>query len=146
MDEYSAQLDNANAVAPNANVLGMRNAQFTWSKDDTTDGLNTPSSSRFALRVTDEIIFKRGAFNIVVGPTGCGKTSLLMALLGELHFSPMGPDAWVNLPRAGGVAYAAQESWVQNETIRVRLFGQYTSYPSDSDSTSIGQHRVWRTV
>jgi len=26
--------------------------------------------------------------------------------------------AWFNLPREGGVAYAAQESWVQNETIR----------------------------
>ncbi|KZV76922.1 P-loop containing nucleoside triphosphate hydrolase protein [Peniophora sp. CONT] len=120
LDEYSEQLDNANVVVPNGNVLGMRNAQFTWSKDDTaTNGSSTPSSLRFALRVADEIIFKRGAFNIVVGPTGCGKTSLLMALLGELHFSPLGPDAWVNLPRASGVAaYAAQESWVQNETIR----------------------------
>ncbi len=39
---------------------------------------------------------------------------------GELHYIPSGPDAFVNLPREGGVAYAAQESWVQNDTIRVR--------------------------
>lgn len=55
-----------------------------------------------------------------MGPTGSGKTALLLALIGELHFSPPGPDSWFNLPRQGGVAYAAQEPWVQNETIRVR--------------------------
>ena len=51
-----------------------------------------------------------------------------MALLGEMHL--MEPDplnsstSWFNLPRTGGVAYAAQESWVQNETIRDNiLFG-----------------------
>ena len=35
-----------------------------------------------------------------------------------MHAIPDGPDSFVSLPRAGGVAYAAQESWVQNETIR----------------------------
>jgi len=44
--------------------------------------------------------------------------------IGEMHFIPLTPDAWFNLPRKGGVAYAAQESWVQNETIRNNiLFG-----------------------
>ena len=43
---------------------------------------------------------------------------------GEMHFIPSTPDAWFSLPRDGGVAYAAQESWVQNETIRDNiLFG-----------------------
>lgn len=37
-----------------------------------------------------------------------------------MHYIPSGPDSFYNLPREGGVAYAAQESWVQNETIRVR--------------------------
>ena len=47
-----------------------------------------------------------------------------MALLGELHYIPFGPDSWFNLPRENGVGYAAQESWVQNETIRDNiLFG-----------------------
>ena len=44
--------------------------------------------------------------------------------IGEMHFIPSTADAWFNLPRKGGVAYAAQESWVQNETIRNNiLFG-----------------------
>ncbi len=47
-----------------------------------------------------------------------------MALLGEMHFTPVSPSSWYNLPRGGGVAYAAQESWVLNETIRDNiLFG-----------------------
>ena len=48
-------------------------------------------------------------------------SSLLLALFGELHFEPSSPSSWVQLPREGGVAYAAQEAWVQNETIRENI-------------------------
>lgn len=41
-----------------------------------------------------------------------------------MHFIKSSPDSWFNLPREGGIAYAAQESWVQNDTIRNNiLFG-----------------------
>ena len=41
-----------------------------------------------------------------------------------MHFIPTSPGSWYNLPRTNGVAYAAQESWVQNATIRDNiLFG-----------------------
>ena len=50
------------------------------------------------------------------------KTSTLLALLGEMHHKLDSADSWFNLPRDGGIAYAAQESWVLNETIRVRYF------------------------
>jgi len=47
-----------------------------------------------------------------------------MALLGEMHFVAPSTGSWFSLPRGGGVAYAAQESWVQNDTIRNNiLFG-----------------------
>ncbi|KAJ7172815.1 hypothetical protein C8R43DRAFT_1208856 [Mycena crocata] len=102
--------------------IGFRDASFTWSNEN--DGSATPSQHKFALRIDDELLFKRGCINLVLGPTGAGKTSLLMALLGEMHFTPSSPKSWYNLPRAGGVAYAAQESWVLNETIRDNiLFG-----------------------
>ena len=49
---------------------------------------------------------------------------VVSSLTGEMHFIPSVPDSWYNLPRENGVAYAAQESWVQNETIRDNiLFG-----------------------
>jgi hypothetical protein len=100
-------------------VIGFLNASFVWSNDDLSDGGFTPTRRKFILRVEGELLFKRGCFNLIIGPTGSGKTSLLMALLGEMHFIPMSPDGWYHLPRSGGVSYAAQESWVQNETIRV---------------------------
>jgi len=41
-----------------------------------------------------------------------------------MHYIPSGTESWFNLPRHGGVAYVAQESWVQNATIRENiLFG-----------------------
>ncbi|KAF7364891.1 Multidrug resistance-associated ABC transporter protein [Mycena venus] len=96
--------------------IGFRNAIFSWSKE--SDSSLTRSQRHFQLKIDGEVLFERGRINLVVGPTGSGKTSLLMALLGEMHFIPSSPDSWYNLPRSSGVAYAAQESWVLNETIR----------------------------
>ncbi|RXW21499.1 hypothetical protein EST38_g4368 [Candolleomyces aberdarensis] len=98
--------------------LYLRNASFTWTPE--ANGESTPSSS-FKLTVPGELRFMEGKINLIVGPTGSGKTSLLMALLGEMHFAPSEPDSSFNLPRAGGVAFAVQESWVQNETIRENI-------------------------
>ncbi|KAK7064563.1 ATP-binding cassette transporter [Favolaschia claudopus] len=109
-------------AAANENI-GFRDATFAWSSEK-IDGSVTPSRRKFMLKVEGEMLFHRGAINLVVGPTGSGKTSLLMALLGEMHFIPSGPSSWYNLPRDKGVSYAAQESWVQNETIKENiLFG-----------------------
>ncbi|KAH9166019.1 hypothetical protein EDB89DRAFT_2076264 [Lactarius sanguifluus] len=125
LDEFADAEKDSERVMPtdvsrfDQDVIGFQNASFTWSNDH-ADGTLTPSRRRFTLRVHGELLFKRGCFNLIIGPTGSGKTSLLMALLGEMHFVPMSPDSWYHLPREGGVSYAAQESWVQNETIRVR--------------------------
>jgi hypothetical protein len=99
--------------------IGFNDATFAWSVD--ADGALTPSKRKYLLRIDGELTFKRNCLNLIIGPTGSGKTSMLMALLGEMHYLPTGPGSWFNLPRQGGVAYAAQESWVQNETIKVRL-------------------------
>ncbi|ELU36159.1 ATP-binding cassette transporter [Rhizoctonia solani AG-1 IA] len=100
---------------PASDAIGFRNATFTWTRQ--VPGTPTPSRRNFRLHIDEEVLFRRGKINMVAGPTGCGKTSLLMAL--EMHFVPSSPDSWFSLPRDGGVAYAAQEAWVQNETIRV---------------------------
>ncbi|KAF5377185.1 hypothetical protein D9615_006331 [Tricholomella constricta] len=108
--------------------IGFRDATFVWSSD--AEGCLTPSKRKFSVRIEDELFFKRGQINLIIGPTGSGKTSLLMALLGEMHFLPSGPQSWFNLPRDSGIAYAAQESWVQNETIKENIvFGA----PFDED-------------
>ncbi|KII86961.1 hypothetical protein PLICRDRAFT_275537 [Plicaturopsis crispa FD-325 SS-3] len=98
--------------------IGFRDAVFSWSKD------SAGPRRTFCLRVDGELLFRRGCINLITGPTGSGKTTMLMALLGELHFIPSGSTSWYILPRSNGVAYAAQESWVQNETIKENiLFG-----------------------
>ncbi|KAH9939278.1 uncharacterized protein BXZ73DRAFT_99482 [Epithele typhae] len=131
----------AEAVVPPQTVIesdkiGIRNATFTWSSD--SDSTVTPGVGRrnFVLRIDEDVAFRRGATNLVVGPTGSGKTSLLMAMLGELHYIPSGPDSYVSLPRAGGVAFAAQESWVLNETFKENiLFGS----PFDEERYNKGE-------
>ncbi|KAF7364934.1 Multidrug resistance-associated ABC transporter protein [Mycena venus] len=126
------------AAAPSADErIGFHNATFSWSRE--SDGSLTRSQRQFQLKIDGEVLFERGRINLIVGPTGSGKTSLLMALLGrssffcnsgsvetivpqgEMHFIPSSPDSWYNLPRSSGVAYAAQESWVLNETIRSNI-------------------------
>ncbi|GJE86639.1 multidrug resistance-associated ABC transporter [Phanerochaete sordida] len=105
--------------------IGFGDVAFSWTNEG-PGNVDTPAASpqTFRLRIDTDVHFKRGAFNLIVGPTGSGKTSVLMALLGEMHYIPLGPDSWMHLPRAGGVAYAAQESWIQSETIRENiLFG-----------------------
>ncbi len=69
-----------------SSVIGIRAATFTWSSDH--DGTVTPGSNRrnFSLRIDNEVTFKRGSINLIVGPTGSGKTSILMALLGWHSF------------------------------------------------------------
>ncbi|KAJ6519437.1 hypothetical protein C8R45DRAFT_1066135 [Mycena sanguinolenta] len=103
--------------------IGFRDATFAWTSEK-SDGSLTPSRRKFTLKIEGEMLFQPKCINLLVGATGSGKTSLLMALLGEMHFVPSGPTSWYNLPRGKGVSYAAQESWVQNETIRENiLFG-----------------------
>ncbi|KIJ34155.1 hypothetical protein M422DRAFT_35218 [Sphaerobolus stellatus SS14] len=82
--------------------IGFRSARFSWSVEADSGGAVTPSRRRFRLDVQNELLFKEGKINIIVGPTASGKTSMLMALLGEMHFMPYSPNSWFNLPRAGG--------------------------------------------
>ncbi|KZT60640.1 P-loop containing nucleoside triphosphate hydrolase protein [Calocera cornea HHB12733] len=124
LDRYSS---NASEQASSAllaignDIVGFNNATFTWS--DAENGQMQRGQRNFRLHI-DKLLFRAGEVNIIVGPTGCGKTSILMALLGEMHFEAQGADSWFHLPRERGIAYAAQESWVQNDTVRANiLFG-----------------------
>ncbi|KAK0487292.1 P-loop containing nucleoside triphosphate hydrolase protein [Armillaria novae-zelandiae] len=126
LDAVSA-VDNV-AVDATRDKLGFRNAEFVWSSESRRD---------FKLRIEDELFFDIG-INIIIGPTGAGKTSLLLALLGEMHFLPSGPDSWFHLSRDDGVAYAAQESWVQSDSIRNNIiFG--SPYEEDRYNQVIDQ-------
>jgi ABC-type multidrug transport system fused ATPase/permease subunit len=78
-----------------------------------------------------EIGFKTGII-LIVGPTGSGKTSMLMALLGEMHQVQGGvhlPGGYAREhlktnPETGltqSVAYCAQEAWLLNDSIKQNI-------------------------
>ncbi|KAF8758900.1 P-loop containing nucleoside triphosphate hydrolase protein [Rhizoctonia solani] len=86
IDEFLHQVPRLYLVPPPPDAIGFRNATFAWSRQ--APATPTPSRRNFRLHIDQELLFHRGKINMVVGPTGSGKTSLLMALLGEMHFVP----------------------------------------------------------
>uniref|UniRef100_A0A8C7JJ58 ATP-binding cassette, sub-family C (CFTR/MRP), member 8 n=1 Tax=Oncorhynchus kisutch TaxID=8019 RepID=A0A8C7JJ58_ONCKI len=84
---------------------------FTW-----TDG--PPTLSNIDIKVPF------GQLTMIVGQVGCGKSSLLLAALGEMQrleavFQSLGPsfDAPVLTSKRGSVAYASQKPWLLNATL-----------------------------
>jgi len=65
-----------------APLIGFKNGSFTW-------GSKNAKKEDASFQLIDlDVAFKPGELNIIAGPTGSGKTSLLMALLGEMtHLS-----------------------------------------------------------
>jgi ATP-binding cassette subfamily C (CFTR/MRP) protein 4 len=62
---------------------------------------------------------RKGSLFCVAGPVGCGKTTLLMTILGEL--APSGGKVRYQ----GSMSYAPQESWILSTTVRENiLFGE----------------------
>lgn len=50
--------------------IGFRNASFSWSLDEAKDsGLATPSNRIFRLRIEGDLLFRRNAINLIIGPT-----------------------------------------------------------------------------
>lgn len=123
--EKYEQLAHDNVDEDGNEIIGFQNGTFSWgSRDEKTDN---DEGKAFRLRGMN-IRFAVGRLNIVAGPTGSGKTSLLMALLGEMTriegkvFLPGGhredarPDPETGL--INSVAYCAQQAWLVNANIK----------------------------
>lgn len=114
--------------------IALDNATLTWgspkghNQDETSD--NTAEAFRL---INLNVSFRIGCLNIIAGPTGSGKTSVLMALLGEMKLLegrvhlPGGTVSRVELPvdpQTGlieSVAYCAQEAWLVNDTVKENI-------------------------
>ena len=71
LDSFAEELENKatiNNQPDQDDVIGFNNAVFTWSKD-VEDGVQTPSSRAFRLRIEGGLTFKKNATNLIVGPT-----------------------------------------------------------------------------
>jgi ATP-binding cassette subfamily C (CFTR/MRP) protein 1 len=88
----------------------IKNGYFSW-------GSNSTGGTDATLRAINAV-FPAGKLTAIVGKVGCGKSSMLSALLGEMIMS----NGSVQLGCA--VALASQEPWIQNATVRDNiLFG-----------------------
>uniref|UniRef100_A0A9J8BNT1 ABC-type glutathione-S-conjugate transporter n=1 Tax=Cyprinus carpio carpio TaxID=630221 RepID=A0A9J8BNT1_CYPCA len=88
-------------------AVSVVNGKFSWAKQDQAilDNIN--------------VMVPQGSLLAVVGHVGCGKTSLVCALLGEMEKL----EGQISI--RGSVAYVPQQAWIQNATVRDNiLFGR----------------------
>lgn len=57
--------------------IGFCNASFSWTESsgrlESNSGSRVSLSNRFELRLDNEVLFKQGKMNLIVGPTASGK-------------------------------------------------------------------------
>ncbi|KAE8321309.1 hypothetical protein BDV39DRAFT_186013 [Aspergillus sergii] len=124
------QLEDSNSAGQPPRIA-LENATLTWgsSKGQYKDDPQSDTTDAFRL-INIDVSFRTGKLNIITGATGSGKTSLLMALLGEMKLLegsvhlPGGTSSRTELPvdpQTGlmeSVAYCAQEAWLVNDTVK----------------------------
>jgi ABC-type multidrug transport system fused ATPase/permease subunit len=123
--EKYEQLGDDNVDDDGNKVIGFEDATFIWGGKD-----QVSEDGSMAFRLLDmDVKFHLGKLNIIAGPTGSGKSSMLYALLGEMTlmdgkvYCPGGrsreevrPDPETGL--ADTIAYAAQTAWLVNANIK----------------------------
>jgi hypothetical protein len=85
----------------NFQILEIRDGEFAWShtaKDATLYDIN--------------IEVKKGALFGILGRVGCGKSSLLSAVIGEMRRTSG------SVTVSGSVAYVPQTPWIQSASVR----------------------------
>ncbi|XP_032125529.1 multidrug resistance-associated protein 1 isoform X2 [Sapajus apella] len=88
------------------NSITVRNATFTWARSE------PPTLNGITFSIPE------GALVAVVGQVGCGKSSLLSALLAEME------KVEGHVAIKGSLAYVPQQAWIQNDSLRENiLFG-----------------------
>ncbi|GAB0177174.1 ATP-binding cassette sub-family C member 9 [Grus japonensis] len=87
-------------------AIKVTNGYFSWGS-----GLATLSNINIRIPT--------GQMTMIVGQVGCGKSSLLLAILGEMQ-TLEGKVHWSNRNRYS-VAYAAQKPWLLNATVEENI-------------------------
>jgi ABC-type multidrug transport system fused ATPase/permease subunit len=122
--EKYIQLRHSEDEDENRPTIGFVRGNFTW-------GGRGEDDEAFRLRDLN-LQFQPKQLNVIAGATGSGKTSMLMALLGEMTLldGDVYLPGWVSRedlkPEAGtglieSVAYCAQQAWLVNATIKENI-------------------------
>uniref|UniRef100_A0A8C3AE20 ATP-binding cassette, sub-family C (CFTR/MRP), member 3 n=1 Tax=Cyclopterus lumpus TaxID=8103 RepID=A0A8C3AE20_CYCLU len=106
------ELDPSSVDRNNTATVTVVNGKFTWAKEDPPVLHNI------------NVMVPQGSLLAVVGHVGCGKSSLISALLGEVE------KLEGEVSTRGSVAYVPQQAWIQNATLRDNiLFGKPYNEP-----------------
>ncbi|KAJ1720907.1 hypothetical protein LPJ53_004506, partial [Coemansia erecta] len=125
---------------PGSTEIGFVDAVLSWGSVETkADSANVVGMPCFTLKNLS-LRFPAGGLSLIAGPTGSGKSSLLLALIGEMTLTsgrillptartPSTDPVLGDLTGSGlaisDIAYVAQEAWLRNATIRENiLFGE----------------------
>uniref|UniRef100_A0A673VWA1 Canalicular multispecific organic anion transporter 2-like n=1 Tax=Salmo trutta TaxID=8032 RepID=A0A673VWA1_SALTR len=107
LDPESVDRNNTATGKHGYSSVTVVNGKFTWAKQD------PPALHNINLMVPQRSLLA------VVGHVGCGKSSLVSALLGEME------KLEGHISIRGSVAYVPQQAWIQNATLRDNiLFGK----------------------
>uniref|UniRef100_A0A8B9T0L8 ATP binding cassette subfamily C member 8 n=1 Tax=Anas platyrhynchos TaxID=8839 RepID=A0A8B9T0L8_ANAPL len=90
----------------------ITNGFFTWTPE------GPPALSNIDIRIP------QGQLTMIVGQVGCGKSSLLLAILGEMQkISGNTGNSWFVCfsRKRGSVAYASQKPWLLNATVEENI-------------------------
>ena len=127
--EKYVQLHRSKQASPHDTRIALQHATLSWGTKAEASTKGAASSFRLIDMDTDFVI---GKLNVIAGATGSGKTSLLMALLGEMQLldgmvhipggysrQQLRPDPETGLTES--VAYCAQQAWLVNATIKENI-------------------------
>uniref|UniRef100_A0A8C2TEY0 ATP binding cassette subfamily C member 8 n=1 Tax=Coturnix japonica TaxID=93934 RepID=A0A8C2TEY0_COTJA len=101
-----------NITEPDDFCVKITNGFFTWTPE------GPPALSNIDIRIP------QGQLTMIVGQVGCGKSSLLLAILGEMQ-KISGTVSWKcqewEPKKRGSVAYASQKPWLLNATVEENI-------------------------
>ena len=118
IDENDEEPHGANDV-----IVHATGASFSWPSggyDVPTDDVTTGDERSFVLRDIN-LKIRRGTLTVVVGHVGTGKSSLLLALLGELDLDG-GHVTWSPPIKQHNCGYVAQRPWLMQVIHRIHFW------------------------
>ena len=105
----------AASEATTAPLLAPTPPQASLADDVASDAVPTTASAPLHTLTGFDLSVSPGTLTIICGPTGCGKSSLLAALLGDC------PRVGGRAALSGRVSYCPQRAWLSNATLRENI-------------------------
>ena len=108
-------------------------AKFVWDIKSSEDEIESNRSeelkkNKLPFELKDvELEVEKGSFFAVIGQVGSGKSSLISAILGEMHLieNDLGIKGKMNISDDQTICFVAQQAWIQNNSFKENiLFGK----------------------